>query len=327
MARLPHVFERLLARTSKWPEVTRWPGTVSVMNRAGQHIRRGSVVKDWTGRRGIVTRLIRRGRELSVGGGWEYVVEVAYDRTVAARQTYRERLEHDNPDVRRAAAARVAAVAGECFTSEQWPHDLTVVGTAALVPKCEHVLTLTGYSVTYPQHGGRWVIPATTSRDPYQRWAEEMKGLRGWLKRTDLDVATRSLLEARAVKLDHLMSMSGLGAGSRKRAHGIPAKKRLAQLREGIPDLDELGEADLEAFAQRYGGFTRHITRRDAEALVGRRQNYTKLAVELGSYAAWRLHQLRDRREGRLESASNYERILEGQYRALPEDLQFRGGG
>jgi hypothetical protein len=148
---------------------------------------------------------------------------------------------------------------GRCRRQDRiWLGDLVPIGRASQRLKCRSLI-----GVSSGQFYGRWERPIVApGGGPLAKWSAEQKRLRARLRKplaTD-DQATRALLEARAVKLDHLMEhyvapaapsrtraktwmfywMNGgyntVQAGSRAEA------ERLAQTMSGVlvPDLSSL---------------------------------------------------------------------------------------
>jgi hypothetical protein len=86
-----------------------------------------------------------------------------------------------------------------CYTDQPQPGRLIVVGHAHHIPKCEEKLG----------DGAGWSPrPIMTATTAMAKWASEMERIMARLQSaTDLEV--RAILEARAVKLDHLMAVYG----------------------------------------------------------------------------------------------------------------------
>ena len=87
-----------------------------------------------------------------------------------------------------------------------------------------------------------------------------------------------------------------------------------------VPNLDAMSRDELMDFWMRYQNRQR---RADAEALVGRRPNYTTIAASLGAYAANKATAIACRQRGDIPAAKVYETICEGIYKRLPADLRW----
>lgn len=87
-----------------------------------------------------------------------------------------------------------------------------------------------------------------------------------------------------------------------------------------VPNFDAMTHDALMAFWKRY----HRSSRKDAQALIGdRRKGFTNIAADLANYACNKAVAMTCRLEGKIDTATSYERICDSIYSRLPRDLQW----